>query len=89
MIKKITINYIYFLIIGIFLFTGLGVYSNVIEQKSIDMSKIPEKVEESNWFQRWITNIKNKEIDISADGFELKEENEIYNTKDDKKPFHH
>jgi hypothetical protein len=81
MIKKITSNYIYLLIFGIFLFTGIGVYSNVQEQKSIDRSKIPEKVEDSNGFQRWITNIKNKEIDISADGFGLLEENEIYNTK--------
>jgi hypothetical protein len=80
-LKKITSNYIYLLIIGIFLFTGAGVYSNIREQKSIDRSKIPEKVEESNGFQRWITNLKNKEVDISADNFELLEENEIYNTK--------
>lgn len=65
----------------IFLLIGAGVYVNVQQQKSIDHSKIPAKVEESNGFQRWITNLKNKGLNIEADEFKLKEENEIYNTK--------
>jgi hypothetical protein len=62
-------------------FVGLGVYSNIMEQSAQDRSKIPPKVEESRGFQRWITNLKNKDINIAADDFTLLEENEIYNAK--------
>ena len=65
----------------IFLAIATGVWLNIKEQKSIDHSKLPEKVEQSNGFQRWITNLKNKDMVIEADEFTLKEENEIYNTK--------
>jgi len=59
-----------------------GVYINVKKQLSIDQSKLPEKVESYDGFQRWITNLKNKGLDfVDADEFTLKEENEIYNTK--------
>jgi len=61
---------------------GMVAASNFVEQRSVDNSKIPQKLEESRGFQRWITNIKNKGFeDIKADEFTLKEENEIYNTK--------
>ena len=59
----------------------LGVRSNILEQKAVDHSKLPEKVEENRGFQRWITNLKNKGFEIEADAFKLKEENEIYNLK--------
>ena len=72
---------IYSLVGLIFLFTGLTVYSNYSEQQAIDESKIPLKVEESKGFQRWITNLKNKGVEIEADEFEFVEKNEIYNTK--------
>lgn len=62
-------------------FVGLGVYSNIREQNAIDRSKIPAKVEESRGFQRWITNLKNKDMIVEADDFTMVEENEIYNTK--------
>lgn len=67
-----------FLIFGA---VALGVTSNILEQLAIDRSKLPQKVELSKGFQRWITNLKNKGLDIQADEFKLKEENEIYNTK--------
>lgn len=70
-----------FLAIIIIFFIGLGVYSNVSEQRAIDRSKLPEKVELSRGFQRWITNLKNKGVELEADDFRLIEENEIYNTK--------
>ncbi len=69
------------LVIAIFALIGLGVFSNIMEQRAIDRSKLPSKVEEGRGFQRWITNLKNKDIDVSADDFRLLEENEIYNTK--------
>ena len=69
---------IIFLIFGLI---GAGVYSNIMEQKSVDHSKIPAKVEDDSAFQRWITNLKNKDIEISADDFKLLEKVEIYNTK--------
>lgn len=65
----------------IFLVVALGVYFNIKEQRAVDHSKIPSKVELSRDFQRWITNLKNKDIDVGADDFKLREENEIYNTK--------
>lgn len=70
------------ILIGIvILLVVLGVYSNIKEQRAIDHSKIPQKVELSRGFQRWITNLKNKGLEVMADEFKLKEENEIYNTK--------
>lgn len=57
------------------------VYTNYRKQKAIDHSKLPSKVENNKGFQKWITNLKNKGFDISADEFNLKEENEIYNTR--------
>ncbi len=69
------------LVVTILVLTGVGVYQNILKQKAVDRSKIPPKVELNKGFQRWITNVKNKDIDISADDFKLKEENEIYNTK--------
>lgn len=63
------------------LLVGATVASNYYEQISIDRSKLPEKVEDSRGFQKWITNLKNNDFTTSADEFRLKEENEIYNTK--------
>lgn len=71
------------LLVGaIFLLIIVGVAINTKEKFSVDRSKLPEKVEDSEYFQRWITNIKNNDLTmINADDFELIEENEIYNTK--------
>jgi hypothetical protein len=70
------------LIVLIFSLIAWGVTLNILQQQAVDLSKIPEKVEESRGFQRWITNAKNKGLDmVGADGFKLVEENEIYNTK--------
>lgn len=70
------------LVITLFALIGLGVGININKQLSVDQSKIPEKVEESSGFQRWITNLKNNDLEqIDADEFRLIEENEIYNTK--------
>ncbi|MFC1722169.1 hypothetical protein ACFL0C_00805 [Patescibacteria group bacterium] len=72
----------YLLALLIFILVTVGVGINVYKQLSIDQSKLPDKVEESKGFQRWITNLKNKELDfVNADQFRLLEENEIYNTK--------
>lgn len=69
-----------FIIIAVLALTALGVYSNIREQRAVDHSKIPQKVEQSRGFQRWITNLKNNDIEVNADDFRLQEENEIYNT---------
>ncbi len=74
-------KFIVFLIVILFLLIGAGVYSNILEQKSVDRSKIPSKVEQSTQFQRWMTNLRNNDVNIGADDFRLKEEVEIYNTK--------
>jgi len=69
-------------ILTILLFVSVagGVFLNIKQQASIDRSKLPAKVEEDRLFQRWITNIKNHDFELEADEFQLKEENEIYNT---------
>ncbi len=70
------------ILVGLVLITvAVGVYLNVQAQRAVDHSKIPQKVELSRGFQRWITNLKNKEIIIEADDFKLKDEIEVYNTK--------
>ena len=71
----------FLLLIFILLLIGIGVSLNIKKENSIDRSKIPEKVEQSKGFQKWITNLKNKDFIIEADEFRLQEENEIYNTK--------
>src|SRR3990167_2512464 len=53
----------------IFSLIGVVMWSNYRQQLAVDHSKIPEKVEQ------------NKDFIIEADEFQLKEENEIYNTK--------
>ncbi len=67
--------------ISILLLVGTTVYINIAKQRAVDRSKLPEKVELSKGFQKWITNLKNKDFEIEADEFKLLEENEIYNTK--------
>jgi len=71
----------YFLLVTIFVLIGLGVYSNIREQQAVDNTKLPSKVENDRSFQRWITNLKNKDIVVDADEFTLKEEAQVYNTK--------
>ena len=68
------------LAIAVFLSVGAGLYSNIMEQKALDKSKLPQKVVEERMFQRWLTNLKNKGVAMEAQDFKLKEENEIYNT---------
>ena len=53
---------------------------NFQQEKAIDRSKLPQKVERSKGFQKWITNLKNKDFEIEADEFRLKEENEVFNS---------
>jgi hypothetical protein len=79
--KRIKLSLNSILAVLVFVAVGLGVYSNISEQFAVDRSKLPLKVELYKGFQRWITNLKNKGLDIKADEFRLKEENEIYNTK--------
>lgn len=69
------------LTVGILLAVSAGVYINVSAQRAVDHSKLPQKVELSKGFQKWITNLKNKGFDINADDFRLMEEVQIYNTK--------
>ena len=68
------------LLVLVFSGVGLGLFLNIQKQRSVDKSKLPERVEQNRLFQRWITNLKNKDMNIEADEFKLKEENEIYNT---------
>ena len=67
---------------AIFLLVIAGAGINVYQNLSVDDEKLPDKVEHSDGFQRWITNLKNKGMDfVEADEFRFIEENEIYNTK--------
>lgn len=53
---------------------------NYKQDKDVDRTKIPQKLELAKPFQKWLTNLKNKGLNVEADEFRLKEENEIYNT---------
>lgn len=78
--KNLKTDYIIFSVV--ILLVAFGVAINVNKQLSIDESKLPDKVEQSEGFQRWITNLKNKGLEqVDADEFRLLEKNEIYNTK--------
>jgi hypothetical protein len=65
----------------IFFFTFAGAGINIYKQQAIDRTKLPQKVELSRGFQRWINNLKNKGFVIEADEFRLLEKNEIYNSR--------
>ena len=70
------------LVFGIFtILVTMGVTSNIMQQKAVDRSKLPTKIEQSKGFQRWITNLKNKDLKTEADEFRLQEEVELYNSK--------
>ncbi len=79
---KISKN-ILFAVSTIFLIATIAgaTYINYRQDKDVDRTKLPEKVELNKNFAKWITNLKNKDLNISADDFTLIEENEIYNTK--------
>ena len=68
------------LIAGIFVCVALTVFFNIREQMSVDKSKIPAKLEENSRFQKWLTNAKNKGINVEADKFRFVEDSNIYNT---------
>ncbi|OGC47654.1 hypothetical protein A2886_02635 [candidate division WWE3 bacterium RIFCSPHIGHO2_01_FULL_42_13] len=63
---------------AVLLLVAANVASNYIEQAKVDDTRLPEKIEDSSGFQRWIINLK-KRIDIEADDFSLKDKNEVYN----------
>lgn len=71
--KNILEKAVVFCALGILIF--LGAYSNFAEQQQIEETKIPETIEFNEYFQRWLTNHKNKNIPIEADQFRLYEEN--------------
>ncbi len=71
----------YHYILIILILIGAGAYLNQKEKLAVDRSKLAPKIEESNGFQRWITNLRNNDFTTGADEFTLLEENEIYNTK--------
>lgn len=61
-------------------FVFAAAYSNYAQKRAVDESKLPPYVENNKYFQKWITNHKNKDINLEADEFRLFEENEVYNT---------
>jgi len=74
-------RYLNTIVIGIiFVSVVLGVFLNVKQQNATDTTKLPFDVENNNLFQRWITNLRNKDLTLEADDFKLRESNEIYNT---------
>jgi hypothetical protein len=53
---------------------------NYKQDKAVDRTKLPQKLEQAKPFQKWLTNLKNTGLTVEADEFRLNEENEIYNT---------
>ncbi|NBO36018.1 hypothetical protein EBU91_00500 [bacterium] len=80
---KLTFNKTHFdkiLIFTIAILIAIGVSLNLQKQYSIDRSKIPAKLEANGKFQRWLTNIKNKNIPLEADNLRFVEDSNIFNT---------
>lgn len=69
------------LVLSIMGLVSFNVYNNYRLEQAEDLSKIPLEIEENRNFQRWITNLKNKGIDVGADDFRLDEEHGLFNTK--------
>jgi hypothetical protein len=68
------------LIIAIAIFIAIGISSNLYEQYSIDKTKLPLKLETHSRFQRWLSNLKDKGVDLEADRFTFLKDSNIYNT---------
>jgi len=64
----------------IILLVALGVGLNLNQQYSVDRSKIPSKLESNGKFQKWLTNVKNKNIPLEADNLRFIEDSNIFNT---------
>lgn len=70
----------FILVAAILLLVAFSVAVNYSKQLAVDQSKMPEKVELHESFQKWLTNHKNKGLNITADEFRLKEKNEVFNS---------
>ncbi len=68
-------------LLALVILISFGVYLNYAQKLTIDRAKIPRFVEDHKNFQKWITNHKNKDIELEADAFRLLEESEVYNTQ--------
>jgi hypothetical protein len=62
------------------IFIGIGVSLNLYEQYSVDKTKLPLKLETHSRFQRWLSNLKDKGLDLEADKFRFLEDNNIFNS---------
>lgn len=65
-------------IIAILIATGVSF--NLYKQYSVDKTKLPFKVESHSRFQRWLSNLKDKGLDLEADKFRFLEENNLFNS---------
>lgn len=68
------------LVIFIIFLISLGVGINLNQQYSVDRTKIPSKLESNGKFQKWLTNVKNKNIPLEADNMKFIEDSNIFNT---------
>jgi len=68
------------LIVIIVFLVALGVGINLNQQYSVDRTKIPSKLESNGKFQKWLTNVKNKNIPLEADNLKFIEDSNIFNT---------
>lgn len=59
---------------------AIGVSINLHKQYSVDRTKIPFKLESHSRFQRWLSNLEEKGLDLEADKFRYLEDNNIFNT---------
>ncbi|HDQ88656.1 MAG TPA: hypothetical protein ENN92_00715, partial [candidate division WWE3 bacterium] len=50
---------------------GFVAYLNLEKKAAINEARLPTKVSESRSFLRWITNLKNKDVEIEGKEFEL------------------
>lgn len=68
------------LISVIAILVAIGISLNIREQYSIDKSRLPSKLETNSKFKSWLSNLKDKGLDLDADNFRFIEENDVFNT---------
>lgn len=68
------------LILAISIFVAGVVTLNLHDQYSIDKTKLPIKLETHSRFQRWLSNLEDKGVDLEADRFTFLKDSNIYNT---------
>jgi len=68
------------LVIFISILVATSISINLYKQYSVDKTKVPNKLETNYRFQRWLSNLEEKDLKLEADNFKFLEDNNVYNS---------